>query len=271
MSPSAEDLRAIALDEFATAGYLGTSLHRIADLAGLSKSSVLYHYASKEVLLGAAIGPALDAMDAHPRRARGRAADPHRRRTFIVQFVDFLLEHRLEVHMFINQGPSLVDVPVVERANALVRRLAQYFATHDHLDGGPDAFRRRPRRRRVHARGHAKASNSSPSPSTRPEPPSSTSSPSFWPRSTSHRTRTQLPEGPSRGHPALPSWTFLLSQRLEGDRRLDSAARRHPRRQRRARRADAGVLRDSRHASRKTRSTGWRRCSRRSPAPAPRR
>jgi AcrR family transcriptional regulator len=129
VSTSAEDLRAIALAEFATAGYVGTSLHRIADLAGLSKSSVLYHYASKEVLLGAAIGPALDAMDHILDALEAEPLTPTRRRTFIVQFVDFLLEHRLEVHMFINQGPSLVDVPIVERANALVRRLAQYFAT----------------------------------------------------------------------------------------------------------------------------------------------
>ena len=129
MSTSAEDLRAIALEEFATAGYIGTSLHRIADLAGLSKSSVLYHYASKEVLLGAAIGPAIDAMDDILDALEAEPLTATRRGTFIVQFVDFLLEHRLEVHMFINQGPSLVDVPVVERANALVRRLAQYFSS----------------------------------------------------------------------------------------------------------------------------------------------
>jgi TetR/AcrR family transcriptional regulator len=129
VSTSAQDLRVIALAEFATAGYIGTSLHRIADLAGLSKSSVLYHYASKEVLLGAAIGPAVDAMDDILAALEAEPLTPTRRGTFVVQFVDFLLEHRLEVHMFINQGPSLVDVPVVERANALVRRLAQYFST----------------------------------------------------------------------------------------------------------------------------------------------
>ena len=90
---------------------------------------MLYHYASKEVLLGAAIGPALDAMDDILAALGAEPLTPARRETFIVQFVDFLLEHRLEVHMFINQGPSLVDVPIVERANALVRRLAQYFAS----------------------------------------------------------------------------------------------------------------------------------------------
>jgi TetR/AcrR family transcriptional regulator len=129
MSTSAQDLRTIALAEFATAGYLGTSLHRIADLAGLSKSSVLYHYASKEVLLQAAVGPAVDALEDILTALEAQPLTGARRRAFIVHFVDFLLEHRLEVHMFINQGPSLVDVPIFERANDLVRRLAQYFST----------------------------------------------------------------------------------------------------------------------------------------------
>ena len=129
MSTSAEDLRAIALTEFASAGYLGTSLHRIAEIAGLSKSSVLYHYASKEVLLGAAIGPAVDRMDEILSALSAEPLAGERRARFIAEFVDFLLEHRLEVHMFINQGPSLEDVPVFERANDLVRRLAQYFST----------------------------------------------------------------------------------------------------------------------------------------------
>lgn len=127
---SQEDIRTIALAEFATAGYAATSLQRIAELAGLSKSSVLYHYASKEALLEAAIGPAIDRMAAilDPIERSGLNADG--RSAFLEEFVDFLLQHRLEVHMFINQGPSLVDVPVIDRANALVLRLAQFFGEH---------------------------------------------------------------------------------------------------------------------------------------------
>ena len=49
-----DQLRDIALTEFATAGYAATSLQRIADLAGTSKASVLYHYASKEQQIGRA-------------------------------------------------------------------------------------------------------------------------------------------------------------------------------------------------------------------------
>ncbi|WP_167047477.1 TetR/AcrR family transcriptional regulator [Salinibacterium sp. ZJ454] len=118
-----DHLRSVALDEFSRAGYLGTSVARIAELAGVSKSSVLYHYASKEALLDAAIGPALDGIEQILERVRRGAIDD----SFVEEFVDFLLRYRLEVNIFINQRRSLVDVPVIERANALVVRLAQYF------------------------------------------------------------------------------------------------------------------------------------------------
>ncbi|AWB88693.1 TetR/AcrR family transcriptional regulator [Salinibacterium hongtaonis] len=125
---SAADLRAVALAEFATAGYTGTSLARIAEKAGLAKSSVLYHYASKEVLLEAAVTPAIDRLDAILDDMARAPFTSEARAAFVERFVDFLLEHRLEVHLFINQGMSLVDVPVMLRANALVVRIADFFA-----------------------------------------------------------------------------------------------------------------------------------------------
>jgi AcrR family transcriptional regulator len=128
MSMSKEELARIALAEFARAGYAATSLQRIAELAGLSKSSVLYHFASKEALLEATISPALrkfeqlvDELEAGNRTEAARAV-------FVEHYVDLLLAHTLEVHMFVNQGPSLEDVPVFERANSLAIRLAAYFA-----------------------------------------------------------------------------------------------------------------------------------------------
>lgn len=124
---SHDDLRAIALTEFTTAGYASTSLQRIAEIAGLSKSSVLYHYASKEALLEAAISPAIDRMDAILESIEGHVLDAERRAVFLGEFTNFLLEHRHEVHMFINQGPTIAGVPVVDRANRLVVRLAEFF------------------------------------------------------------------------------------------------------------------------------------------------
>ena len=125
-----EELRTIALAEFAAAGYGATSLQRIAELAGVSKSSVLYHFESKERLLEAAIGPAIDRMHEVLSPLEGAGLLGGDRTAFLEAFVDFLLQYRLEVNMFINQGPSLVDVPVIERANALVRRLAGFFSAN---------------------------------------------------------------------------------------------------------------------------------------------
>ena len=130
MSTSQEDLRRIALTEFALAGYAGTSLQRIAELAGLSKASVLYHYGSKEALLDAAVGPAIDRMAEILAPLETGGLSNLRRQAFLEEFVDFLLQYRLEVNLFINQGASLVDVPVFDRANALVFRLAQFFAAN---------------------------------------------------------------------------------------------------------------------------------------------
>ena len=126
---SHEELRSIALAEFAKAGYAGTSLQRIAELAGLSKSSVLYHYASKEALLEAAIGPAIDRMSGILDSIVDAPLNDERRGPFVEAFVDLLLSHRLEVATFLTQGPSLEDGPVIERANSLVERIADYFST----------------------------------------------------------------------------------------------------------------------------------------------
>jgi TetR/AcrR family transcriptional regulator len=118
---SALALQRIALEQFAAVGFAGASLGSIAHAAGLAKSSVLYHYASKEALLTAAVQPAVDALaavvDSYP-DGGGR----EERELFVERFIDFLLDHRLALHLFINQGQSLHGVPALDRANALVQR-----------------------------------------------------------------------------------------------------------------------------------------------------
>ena len=128
MSTTHEELRAIALAEFARAGYGATSLQRIAELAGLSKSSVLYHFSSKELLLDAAIMPALERFEAMVERLEAS----NDRSAFIADFVELLLEHTLEVHMFVNQAASLEDVLVFDRANMVAARISDYFASTTH-------------------------------------------------------------------------------------------------------------------------------------------
>jgi TetR/AcrR family transcriptional regulator len=127
VATSSDELKTVALAEFASAGYSATSIHRIADLAGVSKSSVLYHFASKELLLEATVAPAIDRMAEILSELASGPITPERRLAFLEEFIDFLLIYRREVNMFINQGPSLVDVPVIDRANELVFTLAEFF------------------------------------------------------------------------------------------------------------------------------------------------
>jgi transcriptional regulator, TetR family len=94
-SPS-DELLAVAIEQFATVGFAGTSLQQIADAAGYSKSSVLYHFASKEALLQAALDPAIDRLEEVLDGVAGLTGGPARRREFIEQFIDFLLQYRLE-------------------------------------------------------------------------------------------------------------------------------------------------------------------------------
>jgi AcrR family transcriptional regulator len=88
---TASELRDAALEEFASAGYLGTSIQAIAALL--------------------------------PRTAQlsGTDADRH---DFLVGFVDLLMQHRLAAQIFITQSGALVDVPVVARAQQIIQQIA---------------------------------------------------------------------------------------------------------------------------------------------------
>ena len=120
---AADELKQAALEQFASVGFAASSLQHIADHAGYSKSSVLYHYASKEALLEAAIEPAVaEFEEALETFLAGRGSG--RRRRLVDRVVDLLLVHREAVHVFLIQGPSLAELPIIERANASVRRLA---------------------------------------------------------------------------------------------------------------------------------------------------
>jgi AcrR family transcriptional regulator len=123
MPSGAAPLIAAALRQFAAVGFEGASLQRIADDAGLSKSSVLYHFASKEALLDAAVRPAIE-----PLRALIDSADlenPAGMEAFLAQFVDFLFDHRLEVVVVVSHGSALRGIPVIDEVDGLVRRVEE--------------------------------------------------------------------------------------------------------------------------------------------------
>ena len=124
---ASDELRQAALEQFATVGFAASSLQQIADHAGYSKSSVLYHFASKEALLEAAIGPRSTCSRSllerlRRRRPRERSA-PGTRSSSASSTSS--LGNRLAVHIFILQGQSLSERARHRRANAAVRRLAE--------------------------------------------------------------------------------------------------------------------------------------------------
>ncbi|MCU1408642.1 MAG: TetR family transcriptional regulator [Microbacteriaceae bacterium] len=122
---TSDELRAIALEQFASVGFAGTSLQQIADAAGFSKSSVLYHFASKDALLQDVLTPAIDRFDEILETFAQSASTARGRARFVDDFIDFLLRYRLEVHTFINQGQSLRGIPVIDRAGRLIVRLSE--------------------------------------------------------------------------------------------------------------------------------------------------
>jgi TetR/AcrR family transcriptional regulator len=122
---TSDELKAIALEQFASVGFAGTSLQQIADAAGFSKSSVLYHFASKEALLQDVLTAAIDRLDVMLDRFADAPDQAEGRAQFVDDFIDFLLRYRLEVHTFINQGQSLRGIPVIDRAGRLIVRLSE--------------------------------------------------------------------------------------------------------------------------------------------------
>ncbi|CAN5309087.1 hypothetical protein BH09ACT6_BH09ACT6_22600 [soil metagenome] len=109
---------------FVETSYAGASLQQIADAAGYSKSSVLYHFASKEALLEAVLAPAVQKFGALLENSIDRIAADDQRQAFVEEFIDYLLEYRLEAHIIINQGQSLAGIPIIEVSRRHISRLS---------------------------------------------------------------------------------------------------------------------------------------------------
>ena len=63
------ELTAIAIDCFARYGFQGSSIERIASLAGVTEGAIYYHFRDKEDLLAAAVGDRIAEFEARVERA----------------------------------------------------------------------------------------------------------------------------------------------------------------------------------------------------------
>ena len=83
-----------ALELFSEHGFDGTTLQQIADRLGFTKAALYYHFRSKDDLLQALIAPAVAGLDTLLGAYEGEADTPGRRRRFVTDYVDLLLEQR---------------------------------------------------------------------------------------------------------------------------------------------------------------------------------
>jgi AcrR family transcriptional regulator len=87
-------LLAAALDLFGEYGVSGTSLQMIADRLGVTKAAVYHQFPTKDEIVLAVIGPALERLGSiadDAERLRGAAA---RREAVLTGIVDLVIEHR---------------------------------------------------------------------------------------------------------------------------------------------------------------------------------
>jgi AcrR family transcriptional regulator len=123
--------RSLILDSakelFALEGFGATSVQDVADRAGVSKATVLYHVSTKEDLLDQALAPTLDRFEALVADLSGsELMDNHDQRAmFVDRFVEFLLADRLGVHIIVTHAHLHKTIPALGRATGLMARLAE--------------------------------------------------------------------------------------------------------------------------------------------------
>lgn len=120
-----ELLLSSALERFALEGFVATSIQHIADDAGVSKATVLYHFTSKEDLLEHALTPTLDSLerllDSVPTSSLSNSDN---RAAFIDSFVPFLIFNRLGIHIVVTHAHLAPTHPGLTRATTLMTRMA---------------------------------------------------------------------------------------------------------------------------------------------------
>ena len=112
-----------ALQRFAHQGIAATSIQDVADHAGVSKASVLYHFSSKEHLVDEVLSPALAALETLLGEHKG-LADAKSRSLFVDAFVNFLLDHRLASHIVVTHPYLAGSIKSLARANQLMVELS---------------------------------------------------------------------------------------------------------------------------------------------------
>ncbi len=123
------EILAAAGRRFAVTGYKGTSLQDIAREVGVSKATVLYHFANKEALLSELMAPELAAVVELDQRIAGLAGDRAQREA-AEGFVDLAVRFRRQIALLRGEFPVLLQQPAFAHVQQISERLVAAFAGH---------------------------------------------------------------------------------------------------------------------------------------------
>ncbi|MBX6749483.1 MAG: TetR family transcriptional regulator [Micromonosporaceae bacterium] len=130
-------LRAAA-EHFMTKGYQRTSLEAIAASAGVTKATVLYHFASKDQLVAELLEPLVADLEQVVQEAAAQA--PHVRAWALIEgWLDVMLRHRGILGVFIHEYARVGSRMEVDRL------VAVYFRAYEIVSGPKAGLRERVR------------------------------------------------------------------------------------------------------------------------------
>ena len=123
-------IRDTALALFTEHGYHGTSMQRIADALGVTRSAFYHHYSSKRDLVAAIAEPLVVDLEALAGRAEhgGASADD-----LLGNYLDVLLVHGPVTRFVANDPAVQADADIGRRARLAVDRLTTALAAR--VDG----------------------------------------------------------------------------------------------------------------------------------------
>ena len=122
-SDTKQRIQAAARELFAQKGVQKTSLQEIADLLGITKPALYYHFGSREDLVRSIVQPLIDAGQAFlEEQERASALET---RALLEGFFDFHFEHREDLLLVLSEMSMLAELGLVDVVLAWRARLTE--------------------------------------------------------------------------------------------------------------------------------------------------